>query len=353
MSTASDIDVFATSAYRILSDYFDITTYRPSDTEVVFFGNPILRKRGWRRRLKHRLAGIQAHARITRDDDAYRIKVLKHEAKLSFPPLLNLILFALTFATVLISATIHQVGFTFISDFSLLAYGLPFTIALLGILLVHEMGHFIAGHRRGIVMSYPFFIPAPTFLGTFGALIKSRTPIRNRNDLIIVGAAGPLAGAIPAILALIIGMSQSEIGAVPPEALIWGDSLLTLGIKLLVHGPIPPGMDVIYSPIALAGHVGLLVTMINLLPLGQLDGGHILYGLFGKGQHRLAAFFLISLAVLGWFWNGWWIWLILAFLIKPLHPPVIDDHAPDRAHRIIGWLGIVLFLLCFTPIPIS
>lgn len=353
MPEATDIDIFATSVYRVISDYFDITLYRPGDHKATFWGNPILRKRGWKRQLNQRLAAIQVRAKIERDRDRYCITAFPQDHGPGFPPLINILLFILTFLTVLIAASWRETGQAFLSDPKFLLSGLPFTLTLLLILLLHEMGHFITGSRLGIIMSYPFFIPAPTFLGTFGAIIRSRTPLRTRNSLVYIGAAGPLTGAVPALIALAWGYTTSR--TVPPETsdLIWGHSLITLIMQLLVIGNIPAGLVLDHSPIALAGHVGLLVTMINLLPLGQLDGGHIIYGLFGRGQHFLAAAFLAFLFFLGWQWQGWWIWLILALFIRPFHPPVIENEIPvSRSAKILGWLSIILFIMCFVPIPI-
>ncbi|UCE23838.1 MAG: site-2 protease family protein [Candidatus Zixiibacteriota bacterium] len=353
MPEVLDIDVFATSVFKIISDYFEITLYRPADNKVVFWGNPLLRRRGWKRELNNRLAAIHVRIKIERDQQHYRITAVSLPLRLGRPPLVNILLFTLTFLTVLIAATWRESGEAFLTHPSFLVTGLPFTLTLMVILLLHEMGHFLTGNRRGVIMSYPFFIPAPTFLGTFGAIIRSRTPIRNRSDLINIGAAGPLTGALPALVALIWGYSTSRPVGPDNSFLIWGDSLITWVLKGIVVGEIPAGMVLDLSPVALAGHVGLLVTMINLLPLGQLDGGHICYGLFGKGQHYLAAGFLAFLFILGWQWNGWWIWLVLALFKRPFHPPVIEkDIAPDKKTQLAGWLAMILFILCFVPIPI-
>ncbi|MEZ5360138.1 MAG: site-2 protease family protein [Candidatus Zixiibacteriota bacterium] len=355
MTDEQDIDIFATAVYRIIQGYFDIISYHPSEEIIVFVANPMLRKRSWKWQLKKRLREINAAILIESEGGLYRLTVRKTEFKIGFPPLVNILLFILTFISVILASAVSQHGDRAIEDISLLLSGLPFAITLLVILLVHEMGHFIAGYKRGVVMSYPFFIPAPTFLGTFGAVIKGRTPIKNKNDLILIGAAGPLAGAIPALLAIIIGYIVSSITVTPAGDFVYfGDSLLTMAIRYVVIGPIPNGHTVMLSSIAQAGKVGLLVTMINLLPLGQLDGGHILYGLTGKKQHRLSILFLIFLAGMGTLWYGWWVWLVLAILIKPFHPPVIQDNIePDRRHRIIGWTAVVLFILTFVPAPIS
>ncbi|MCK5125657.1 MAG: site-2 protease family protein [candidate division Zixibacteria bacterium] len=355
MDDAQDLDIFATAAYQIIHKYFDITLYRPSNDQVIFYAHPRLRKPGWKWKLKKRLKVINARVIIRREKESYKLTVSRTHQKISRPPLLNLLLFALTFLSVLITSSYLQHGDQITEDPALIWSGLPFTVTLLVILLVHEMGHFWAGYKRGVVMSYPFFIPAPTFLGTFGAIIKSRTPIKDKNDLILIGAAGPLAGAIPAIIAMALGYALSAIIELPAAGMMtFGDSLLTSAIRFIVIGSLAEPEIVLLSQIAQAGKVGLLITMINLLPLGQLDGGHILYGLLGKKQHWIAILFLICLAGFGFIWKGWWLWLVLAIIMKPFHPPVINDDAPpDKRHKIIGWIAVLLFLLTFVPAPIS
>ncbi len=349
----NDLDIFAVSAYKIVSDYFDITIYRPTEDRVLFIADPILHKRGWKRVMSRRLAAIGAQARFKRVESSYQITIIPLGRSVGPPPLINILLFILTFLTVLIVRTTWETGTRFIDDPSLLALGLPFTITLMTILLVHEMGHFIAGNSRGVIMSYPYFIPAPTFIGTFGAMIRSRTPIRTRNDIILVGASGPLAGFIPSVIALLWGYFNSEVVLIPSEpAMFFGGSLLTEAMAYLIVGPVPDGYALHLSSIAFAGHVGLLVTMLNLLPLGQLDGGHVIYGLLGRHQKRLAILFMIVLFFLGYYWKGWWVWLGLAVIFKPFHPPVLEPEIqPDRRHKIISWLAIILFLLTFIPRP--
>jgi len=354
MKTELDIDLFATSVLRIINDYFDVTLYRPVGSHIIFQANPILHKRGWKRDMQARLAAVRARARIERSDESYRITIFPLTRSIGPPSPVNIILFVVTFLTVLTMSAYHEVGNAIFADSGLVLKGLPFTVTLLTILLVHEMGHFWAGYRRGVVMSYPFFIPAPTFLGTFGAVIKTRSPISNRNDLILIGAAGPLAGAVPAIIALVIGYAVSDVIPKTQEPLVtFGNSLFTWLLQTIFWGDIPANMIVDYSPIALAGKVGLIVTMLNLLPLGQLDGGHIIFGLRGNDQHRLAILFMVCLAGLGFLWGGWWIWLALAFLMRPFHPPVIEKTVvPDGRHKKIGWAGVGLFIVTFAPRPI-
>jgi membrane-associated protease RseP (regulator of RpoE activity) len=355
MSEVNDIDLFATAAYKVINDYFEITLYRPTDTKIVFYANPILHKRGWKREMNRRLAMIQARAKIECSKESYSITISRLTRRIDRPPLVNTLLFVLTLLTVLIMAAYQKAGNDIISDPSRLLEGIPFTITLMIILLIHEMGHFLAGYKRGVIMSYPFFIPAPNIFGTFGAVIRTRTPIRSRSDLIAIGASGPLAGALPAFIAIIIGYTHSEFVIQSAQPLFTiGNSLLTIVAREIIIGPVPQGMSIDFSPMAVAGQAGLLVTMINLLPLGQLDGGHIIYGLFGRNQRRLAILFLAILFGLGFFWRGWWIWMALAIILRPFHPPVIDEGTGlDRKHKIMGWAALILFLFAFAPMPIN
>lgn len=356
MPTENETDLFAVSAFKILREYFDIILYRADGDNVIFRANPLLRKKGWRRELNKRLKSINARIKITRDNDAYNITVYSTPFRIGKPPLVNILLFTLTLITVLIISSFREAGPDVFTNPELLIVGLPFTVTLMFILLVHEMGHFWAGYRRGVLMSYPFFIPAPTFIGTFGAIIKGRSPIRTKNDLIFIGAAGPLAGAIPSIIAVIVGQINSQAAPLPTDDLAYlsfGDSIFTYIVHSIFYSNLSEGMGILLSPIALAGQVGLLITMINLLPLGQLDGGHIFYGIFGKKQRTLAIIFMLFLLVIGYYWKGWWLWLFLAFIMKPFHPPVIEDSIPpDKLHKIIGWIAIILFILTFVPRPI-
>jgi Zn-dependent protease len=243
--------------------------------------------------------------------------------------------------------------------------GLSFATALMAILLTHEMGHYFAAKRYGINTSPPFFIPAPVevnFIGTFGAFIRLRSPVVDRRQLLDVGAAGPWAGVIVALLMLVVGLDKSflvrmgEPGMVVEmgRSLRLGDSLLTLWLRNLILGE----GRVILDPLAVAGWVGLLVTTFNLLPLGQLDGGHILYALLGDRQRHLGILAWTGLVVLGW-WVHYWPWLLLAGLILVLgggrlaHPPVLERERPLPPSRWpLAWASIVLFVVTFAPVPI-
>jgi Zn-dependent protease len=245
--------------------------------------------------------------------------------------------------------------------------GMPFAMALMGILLAHEMGHYLTAKRYGISASPPFFLPAPiefNFIGTFGAFIRLRSPVVDRRQLMDVGAAGPWVGFGVALLMLIVGAQRSWIAA-PGEFnapmvvqlagghLFIGDSIVTWGVRhFFTHGA-----TLILHPLAVAGWIGMLVTALNLLPLGQLDGGHILYALLGRHQRIVAALTWIGLLILGrWFWP-WWAWAGLTLLLgggRLAHPRVLERQRPLPPSRVpFGWASVVLFLITFTPVPLS
>lgn len=238
--------------------------------------------------------------------------------------------------------------------------GLPFAFTLLAILGVHEFGHYFTARYYKAAVSLPYFIPAPPIVlfGTLGAIIRMRSPARDRNSLFDIAAAGPLAGLLVAIPALAMGLQWSAVGLIPPgEALHFGDPLL---LKLLVHlkfGAIPAGMDVFLHPVAVAGWAGFFVTALNLFPLGQLDGGRIAYALFGR-RHRvigLATFgALIALGIVTQSLN-WFVWAaLLFFLVGFHHTPPLDDVTPLTAgRRVLGWVCLILLVLLIPPVPIA
>jgi membrane-associated protease RseP (regulator of RpoE activity) len=237
--------------------------------------------------------------------------------------------------------------------------GLQFTVAMISILFVHEMGHFIAGRRRQIITSWPYFIPAPNIIGTFGAIIKSKSPFWNRRDLIEVGAAGPIAGWIVALGWLIYGLSHSSI--VTPEIAantgemvfsLQGKSILMRLATLALIGPVPEGQFYFLSEAAFAGWVGLLVTAINLLPIGQLDGGHILYGLFRTKQRYLAMVAMVALLALGFQSPMWWFFAAFGLFFGVKHPPTLNDNfSIGRTAFLMAIGSILILILSFTPVP--
>ncbi len=244
--------------------------------------------------------------------------------------------------------------------------GVPYALTLLTILGVHEMGHYVMSKRHKAEVTLPYFIPMPIGLGTMGAVIRLKSPIKNRKQLFDIGVAGPLAGLAVAVPLLIIGLSMSPVqfvGRVAPGGQE-GNSLLYLALKFLTKGQILPGggYDVILNAIAFPAWFGLIVTMINLLPIGQLDGGHVIFSMFGRKQWQIAMIAEVVLVIAGLylafttreFLNVWLLWAILAQVFGLRHPPPLDDLTPlDRKRRLIGWATIVIFFLILTPLPFS
>ncbi len=237
----------------------------------------------------------------------------------------------------------------------LLATGLPFSLTLLTILLAHEFGHYFTCLYHRVDASLPYFLPAPTLIGTFGAFIRIRAPIFSRRDLFDVGVAGPLAGFVFLLPALGIGLALSKVipGIANQGDLTFGNPpLLWLAIQAVFPGVAPS--DVYLHPIARAAWIGLFATALNLLPIGQLDGGHILYAFTGPLHRRLSQVFAVALIPLGYFyWTGWILWAVF-FLITGLRRPAIIDESPVGTGRLrLALLAAAIFLLSFTPDPIQ
>ena len=235
--------------------------------------------------------------------------------------------------------------------------GLPFAGALLFILTTHELGHYLLSRIHRVPASLPLFIPGPPhFIGTFGAIIRIRGPIMNRLALFDIGVAGPLAGFIVAVAALIVGLNLSMIvDRTATYGLQLGEPLLLQFMSWLVIGSLPPQSDVVLHPIGFAAWFGLFVTSLNLFPIGQLDGGHVAYALWGGRQRVMAFVFLPILIVLGFIgWPGWFIWAFMAGIWGLGHPPVIDPFTPlGRGRMIVGWIALAVFVLTFAPVPFS
>ncbi|HEU5170054.1 MAG TPA: site-2 protease family protein [Gemmatimonadales bacterium] len=247
-----------------------------------------------------------------------------------------------------------------------LAAGWPFAVPLLAILLVHELGHYLAARRYGIDASPPYFLPVPPTLspiGSFGAFLRLRSPVLDRLQLLDVGAAGPLAGFAVTLLVLAFGYAGSEVmepGLDPArtyivlagERVVLGDSVLTLAMRALFR----PGVASLQLSLpAFAGWVGAFVTALNLLPLSQLDGGHVVYALFGRRQAGVGLLTLIGLLVLAQYSWNWYVWVAFSLLVGGggwAHPAVVDPARPVRGkRRRIGWLALLVFGLTFVPIP--
>ena len=281
-------------------------------------------------------------------------------------------------------ASLHLVLFVASCVTTWLSGGVAFAATLMGILVCHEAGHYFVGRRHGVPISLPYFIPLPPqiSLGTMGAVIRMDRPISDRNALFDVGAAGPIAGLVIAIPLLVVGLYLSDLGPPTPDGLIEGNSILYAALKYAVFGRWLPGdgLDVQLHPMGFAGWVGLLITMINLMPIGQLDGGHVARAAIGDAHERWSARLHVALPLIGavtglvmltialdagrdlagalryalYGVSPWLIWTLLLGLMRrqagEYHPPVGDvplDLA--RRRRAIGML--IVFLLIATPVP--
>ena len=236
--------------------------------------------------------------------------------------------------------------------------GLWYAVPVMTILLCHEMGHFIQAHRYGVYASLPYFIPMPISpLGTFGAVIAMEPRMGHRKALFDIGITGPLAGLVPTFIFLIVGLHYSTFGKPSQVGLGVGAPLLFQFLADWIRGQPPPKEVLLIDPMAFAGWVGLLVTSLNLMPIGQLDGGHVLYALLRDKANRVASFLLLSaiaLVILNFReFGNWTVILILLLIMGPVHPPTADDSEPLGVVRtVLGWLTLAFIIVGFTPTPI-
>ncbi len=348
---------------RLLQDLFEVGAVYHRGHELVCSLNYRFDRQQSLRIVEDRLSAAGYTFRL---DDRYDELLLTIDPKPKLRiPAINIILFLATLVSVYLISILFRFYYggaehPFRATWEALGRGegIEFTLALMSILFVHEMGHFVASRRRGIVTSWPYFIPAPTLIGTFGAIIKSKSPFWNRRDLIEVGAAGPIAGWIVAVFWLLYGLSQSAV--LPPEAFspgvipfsLMGESILMKISALYLIGPAPAGYVYVLSEAAFAGWVGLLVTALNLLPIGQLDGGHILYGLGPSKQKMLGMAAMAALLVLGLRSPMWWFFALFGIVFGIKHPPTLNDRSkPGKTATAMAVISIIIMIVSFTPIP--
>ena len=236
----------------------------------------------------------------------------------------------------------------------LLLLGVPFSSTLLGILLAHELGHYFTCRHYRIHATYPYFIPAPTLIGTLGAFIRIKSPIVNRRKLFDVGISGPIAGFVLAIPALILAifLAKGTMPATSPDSISLGKPLAVIFLaKLFRHGINPA--EIILHPVGCAAWVGLFATALNLLPVGQLDGGHILYAVLGDKCRNISRGFFLVLLPLGYFcWYGWIAWAVILFFLGLRHPTVVEPVEPlGRKRKILALVAALILVLTFLPAP--
>jgi membrane-associated protease RseP (regulator of RpoE activity) len=265
---------------------------------------------------------------------------------------LNLILFIITLCTTTLAGAVYTDNI-----FDSILSGLPYSLTLLTILGFHEFGHFFAAKRFGVRATLPYFIPFPSIVGTMGAVIKTRSPIPHRRALFYIGVMGPIPGFIVSLVAVITGVMLSEVLPLPPaEGItpIFGDSLLFGFIVNQIHGAIPPGFDIALHPFAWAGWIGFLVTSLNLIPIGQLDGGHILYSLIGRKQVYFGWAALAGMVFLTFIWPGWGVWIFLTlFVLMVAHPQIPEREELSFKEKVTGWLCMVILIITFIPVPVE
>jgi len=284
-------------------------------------------------------------------------------------PLVNLGLFLLTLLSTTYIGAFHYAGFQL--DFrpgpvalswGMLAGGFWYSLTILAILGAHEFGHYFACVRYQVKASLPFFIPVPppVLTGTLGAFIRIRQPIRSKRVLFDVGIAGPLAGFVVAVPALVLGTWISHVAELPKDfsGLSLGEPLLFRAVAWLFWGTVPDGYSLNMHPMAFAAWFGLLATSLNLFPIGQLDGGHICYAVFGRRSSRITLFAIGIVVVLTFVSLSWVVWtvmmLVMLFFFGPHHPPTLDEHVPlDRARLILAVVAALIFAVSFTPAPIE
>lgn len=309
---------------------------------------------------RFRERGYTLMFRREKDEDVILVMhgVIKPTANNTWLPI---VLAIATVASMLVSyVLIYEVNeLSWRALWAALPKGLPFTLSLISILLVHELGHYFAARYFGVAVTLPYLIPFPLIgsFGTLGAVIRMKDIPPSKRAMLLIGAAGPCAGLAVAIPILIVGLSLSPVSPLPSQGgyIMEGNSLLYLALKYAIFGRLLPsgGEDVMLHPLALAGWAGLLVTSFNLIPAAQLDGGHIAYTLLGFRARYLTYAMIAVLVVMALVWPGWLLWAGLIFMFSRFSVRPLDDCSPlEPAEMMAAILLLVIFVLTFTPVPL-
>jgi membrane-associated protease RseP (regulator of RpoE activity) len=282
-------------------------------------------------------------------------------------PMTHIVFFLATLATTTFYGALHNNVNLFQEPWQFYE-GFPFSLTLLAILGTHEFGHYWMARYHGVPVTLPYFIPAPSLIGTFGAFIRIKDIVPNRRVLFDIGVAGPIAGFVVAVPAIILGITLSEVRpATELSGIGLGSTLLFNGLVQVFLGVTPQAYDVILHPIAFAGWIGFLVTAFNLIPAGQLDGGHIVYSLCGRWHRLVTLLCVLALLPMGWYWPGWWVWAFVIFWFSGpqaawrqgwrfafLHPPLRDEAAPlSRTQKWVAAAALLIFVMTFPPVPFT
>ena len=363
---------------QILGPGFEVDYFSRLKGYAVFHADRLLVDEDDLRHLTAQLMARGYYPRIDTRDGYWILHVVPYKPeKVGSPLWLHGILFLLTIITTMMAGA-TLLGKDYFSDLTLILHGWKYSFAVLTILTAHEFGHYIAARIHKIRATLPYYIPLPIpgfHFGTLGAFIKIKSPIPTRTALLDVGAAGPLAGFVMSLIFLGIGYWRlpdfqgivAYVETIHPWNihgeginLVLGKSLLFAFFNDVLAGGRLPMNEVYHFPFIFAGWVGLLVTAINLIPIGQLDGGHILYALLQNRARFMGilAFILLILLnlvlIVRFFSFVWVVWIFLIlFLIGFRHPPTVEDDLPvDPLRRRIGWFTLFIFVLCFTPLPV-
>lgn len=269
---------------------------------------------------------------------------------------LNIVLFVATILSTILAGSFNSGGDPF-KNFADILLGIPFSFSIMAILTCHELGHYFVSRKAGMITTLPYFIPVPFhFLGTFGAVIRMKSLVPSRRTLLRVGMAGPIAGFLVALPITIIGIALSKVN-IAPEAggyLKLGDSLLFYLLAKIIHPNIPAGADIFLHPMAFAGWIGFLVTSMNLIPIGQLDGGHVAYSVLLQKRRYLYVPIIIGLVALGLLWLGWYFWGLLAFFLARRDPVIQDTLTPlTKREKLYALFPLIILILTFIPQPFT